>query len=629
MGGKNLRAKQSCVIVLLLCGLAPAGIVSAPSVLAQVTPPPVQQLPGVLLEQQRKQQEQQQKLEQETKPKAPPQIDKPARARPPKGAEAKVKVTQFKFSGNTVIRTKDLEKVVASSIGKVLSLRELSEVAGLVSEHYAAEGFILAQAYLPPQEIRGGVVEIAILEGKVGKIEVTGNQRYKSSTILNAMEPVRKQGIIHESTLETALNEMNDYPGLKVRAALKPGETRGLTDLELTAKERLPYTFSADINNYGSNLTGPWVYTGEVGLGNLAGRGDNLTIRGSKSDDNLFLTDVGYLVPLTSFGTKLSLDWMHSENVIGGAFATLRPVGRADIVTGDILQTITRTGALSLTGVAGFEAKTVRNIIANNLASKDELRSFRLGLRGDYRDPFLGRTYFGAMWHHGVDFWGGSDPNAPGTSFAITQNGTTRGAGPGNWDKWTADLARFQSLGFPFIQSLPVLPTVFNDSYLILRATGQIASDRLLSPERFAVGGYYTVRGYPVAQMIGDNGYAATAEMVVPVPSAAKVPFSSQTYKEMFQLAFFVDTSGTYATPLQSVAQGGFGYLTGAGGGLRVNLPFGVPSPVDRGALSIKIDWASAIGRPTPSSRDQGLTIHPITGPGDAGILYFSAAMRF
>lgn len=614
-----------------MLAFAMAGMLVAVPVVPVLAQLPPEKRPDVLLEQQRKQEEQKKQQEQITHPKAPPQIDKPARTRPPKGSEAKVKVTQFKFSGNTVIKTKELEKVVAPSIGKTLTLRELAEVAGLVSEHYAAEGFILAQAYLPPQEIRGGVVEVAILEGKVGKIGVTGNKRYKSSTILRAMEPVRKRGIINEATLETALNEMNDYPGLKVRAALKPGGTRGLTDLELTAKERLPYTFSTDINNYGSRLTGPWLYSAEVGLGNLAGLGDNLNLRGSKSDDNLFLTNFTYTIPVTSFGTKLQFNWVHSELVIGEEFASLRPVGRADIISGDILQTITRTGALSLTAIAGFDGKTVRNIISNNLASKDELRIFRLGLRGDYRDPFLGRTYFGATWHRGVDFWGGSKQDAPGTSFAITEGtpAITRGAGPGNWSKWTGDLARFQSLGFPFIQNLPVLPKVLNDSYMILRATGQIASDRLLSPERFAIGGYYTVRGYPTAERIGDNGYAATAELVVPIPSAAKVPFSSQTYKEMFQLAAFIDHGGTFATPLQSVTQSGFGYLTGAGGGLRVNIPFGVPSPVDRGALSLKIDWASAIGRPRPSSRDQGISLNGVYGDGAAGVLYVSAALRF
>ena len=626
LSGMNVRPKKKRWYITL-SALAVAGALLVPTVQAQA--PPQQQRPDVLLEQQRKQQEQQKQQEQLTQPQAPPQIEKPSRARPPTGAEAKVKVTQFKFSGNTVFSTDELEPIVAPVIGKTLTLRELTEVAGQVAEYYAAQGYILAQAYLPPQEIRGGVVEIAILEGKIGKISVSGNTRYMMSTILLAMEPVRGKGIIHEATLETALNELNDYPGLKVRAALKPGETRGTTDLELTAKERIPYTSTTDVNNYGSRLTGPWVYSEEVGLGNLAGVGDNLTLRGLKSNSRLFLTSVTYLIPVTSFGTKFQAYWFHTENVLGEEFAPFRPTGRADIVSTDVLQTITRTMALSLTAFAGFDFKTIRNLLTSTgpsavLFSKDELRIFRLGVRGDYRDPFLGRTYFGATWHHGVDILGGSSQDAPQTSFQITDlSGNVHGAGPGNFDEATLDLARFQSLGLPFLQGLSVLPTVLNDSYLILRATGQVASDRLLSPERLAIGGYYTVRGYPVAERIGDNGYAATVEMVVPIPSSATVPFSNQPWKEMFQLAAFVDHGHVYATPL-SVPQGGYGALTGAGGGLRINIPFGVPQPVDRGILTLKVDWASAIGRPRPSSRDEG-----ITGPGFPGVLYVSAAMRF
>jgi len=623
--------------------LALVGLTGIPNAPAQVTAQGP--APDVLLEQQRQAEEQKKKQEQITQPKAPPQIEKPARPRVPKGAEAKVKVTQFKFSGNTVLKATELEQVVASAIGQIMTLQELNEVAGRVSEHYAGKGYILAQAYLPPQEIRGGVVEIAVLEGKVGKIEVAGNTRYKSSTILRMMEPIKKRGVVQEGSLETALNELNDFPGLKVRAALKPGETRGLTDIQLTAKERLPYKLLLDINNYGSRLSGPWLYGSEIGIGNIVGLGDNLTLRGTKSDDNLFFTNVTYLIPVTNFGTKVQLTWVHSELVLGEEFAFARPTGRADIASADILQTLTHTGEFSLTANAGFDFKTVRSLVVGSdgpspvLVSKDELRVFRLGLRGDYRDPFLGRTYFGLTWHYLVDFWGASKQNSPGilglgatgTSFSIGSGSLTdprRGAGPGRMSKVTGDVARFQSLALPFLQGLPILPSVLNDSYVILRATGQLASDRMLSPERFPIGGYYTVRGYPIAEQIGDNGYAATAEMVVPIPSSAQVPFSSQTWKDMIQVTAFIDHGGVFATPLE-LPQAGGRYLSGAGGGLRINIPFGVPQPVDGGILSLKIDWASAIGRSRPTSRDQGISLNGVYGDGAAGVLYVSAALRF
>lgn len=609
-------------VAMAMGGCILIGVVPLSGAQAQIAEPPT---PGVLLEQQRKAEEERKKQERIIQPRAPAQITKPAQPRPPKGGGKTVTVARFTFSGNTVVTTTELEEAVADAVGKALTVAQLHEVAAKVSELYVRKGYILSRAYLPPQEIREGVVAIAVLEAKVGDIFVTGNRRYASSTIVRRLEPVKREAVIRERTLETALNDLNEYPGLKVRADFKPGASLGVTDLALTATERPPYTVGADINNYGSRLTGPWVYGGDVGLGNLLGMGDNLTVRGSKSDDNLFFTTVGYLVPLTSFGTMLQLTWTHSESVIGEEFAVTRPEGRADIASADILQTLTRTSAFSLTAVAGFDFKTIRNISAipgpsGSLQSKDEIRIVRLGLRGEYRDAFWGRTYYGLTWHYGGDFLGGSDQNAPQTSFA--------GAGPGRWSKATADLSRFQSLGLPFLQGVPVLPTVLNDSYLMVRATGQIASDRLLSPEQFSIGGYYSVRGYPVSERIGDNGYTVTAELVTPIPSSEKAPFSSRSWKEMVQVAVFIDHGGTFAAPI-SAGQGGFGYLTGAGAGLRIMLPFGLSEPADRGALSLKIDWATAIGRPRPSSRNQGLSLNHVYGDGAAGVLYVSASMRF
>ena len=149
------RAKQkTAVSCMLLLGSCLLGV----DVLAQQTP---QELPGVLLEQQRRAEEEKKRQEQITQPQAPPQIEKPVQPRRPRGPEAKVTVTAIKITGNTVIPTSKLEKLVASAIGKELTVRELNEVADLISEYYIGEGYILGRAYLPPQEIKEGVVEMA------------------------------------------------------------------------------------------------------------------------------------------------------------------------------------------------------------------------------------------------------------------------------------------------------------------------------------------------------------------------------------------------------------------------------------------------------------------------------------
>ena len=56
----------------------------------------------------------------------------------------------------------------------------------------------------------------------------------------------------------------------------------------------------------------------------------------------------------------------------------------------------------------------------------------------------------------------------------------------------------------------------FQDGYFRLRASGQIASCNLLPSEEFKVGGLQTVRGYIENAIVGDSGFFASFEWVLP-----------------------------------------------------------------------------------------------------------------
>lgn len=524
-------------------------------------------------------------------PREPAQIERPQP--PPRPAREraapKVLVKKFRFSGNTVVSTAKLESLARSAEGKELTLDELKEVTARITDFYATEGYILARAYLPPQDVSEGTIEIAVLEGEVGKIDVTGNVQYESAVLARALTRVQNARVVHEGLLETAINDLNDYPGLNVRASLRPGEKRGFTDIVLTAQERLPYTFIVDVDNYGSRFTGPWRYGMELGLGNIAGFGDKFTLRGIKSDDDLNYGRASYVVPVGGYGTRVGLSYAHAENGIGEEFADLQGAGRLDIASLDITQGFLRTAGASFQVFGGFDYKTVRNFTLGISAGKDDLRIFRLGFSGDYRDRFLGRTLYGVTWYQGTTLFDGSKKNDLGAS---------RIDGPGNFSKWTLDVARLQSL-------------IYGGSYVVLRGFGQMASNNLLTSERYAIGGYYTVRGYPISEFLGDHGYAVTAEVVVPVPYI----------RDWVQVVGFIDHGGVFiVSPDRETAERKMHYLTGTGGGLRLTLP--VPWLVT-GTLQMRVDYGVSVGDPSPTSRKNGIT------DGKPGVVYFSSSFRF
>src|SRR5687767_6377362 len=105
---------------------------------------------------------------------APPKIDVTPESRravkPPPGV--KVDVKSFRFSGLTVVPQGRLQPLVAKFLGPDKTFDDLQAAADAVSEYLQQQGYVVAQAYLPEQSLEGGVVEIAILEGRLAELRI-------------------------------------------------------------------------------------------------------------------------------------------------------------------------------------------------------------------------------------------------------------------------------------------------------------------------------------------------------------------------------------------------------------------------------------------------------------------------
>ena len=97
-----------------------------------------------------------------------PRVEEP---RPALGAPGlKVTVKAFKISGNTLYPESVLLETVKEFVGKEQNIDGLNDAATKVRAYFRERGYFLAQAYLPQQEIKEGVVEIAVIEARVGKV---------------------------------------------------------------------------------------------------------------------------------------------------------------------------------------------------------------------------------------------------------------------------------------------------------------------------------------------------------------------------------------------------------------------------------------------------------------------------
>jgi hemolysin activation/secretion protein len=110
----------------------------------------------------------------------------PAPERAPVAGEAggiRFEVKGFEFTGNTLFPAAELLDAVRPFIGPARSLDDLESAADRVSAFYRRHGYLVARAYVPPQQIESGVVRIAVSEGRYGRIDIDNRSRTRDAVV--------------------------------------------------------------------------------------------------------------------------------------------------------------------------------------------------------------------------------------------------------------------------------------------------------------------------------------------------------------------------------------------------------------------------------------------------------------
>ena len=490
------------------------------------------------------------------------------------GAGPRFIVKEFKVTGNTLIDDAILAPILEVGDGLEVTLGILHLIAQEINSEYATRGYVLTRAYVPEQEIENGIVIIQVVEGRLGKIEVNGNERFKEEDIQARLQPLQGDPAIKESTLEKYLLGLNAIQGLKVKAILKPGEEFGTSDLSLQTKESRTYRIAFDADNFGSRFTGEQRYglTGEVG--SLFVLGDRLSVRGVKSNEDQNFISPSYSIPIGPYGTTFSLSYIFTEFNLGGELAVLNAGGEASIFTMDVTHLLFQTRSSEFHVSLGGEIRDFENGLAGAPSSDDKLRDAYLAAGGFFKDPLRARTFYNLRLQQGFSERDVSDPL------------NSRFQGRGDALVSSFDVTRYQS-------------AFIGKTYLMVMAKGQVVSKRVLSPDQFAIGGFGSVRGYPLAEAAGDNGYIVSAELVVPFPFRVTVLNSPRKIHLDQVLSFFafIDHGKVFIKDPQPGENDN--ELNGVGLGMRLNIP---PLGTNYPAVSFSLAYGfPAFGGPDPS----------------------------
>ncbi len=418
-----------------------------------------------------------------------------------------VTINHLAFTGNKNVDAAQLSPLLTGYLGKPVGIKELNAMTALVTRYYRQHGFMLAEAYLPEQDITQNALTIAVVEGYLGelKLQTKGNLDEAFMKRMAAHE-LASNDAIKESNLVKNVTLVNSLPGVKAISELSPGQEVGYSDVSIEVQAQPFFSGYVAANTYGNRFTGREVLNAGLFFNNLAGRGDRLGLNLKTSNgERQRAAQFGYIVPVHETGTLLNLNVGYSDYRLGSEFSILDASGRSAYGSAFLDQPILRSRQGNITSRAGLSYKDVSDdVSAFALKNHRSINAIELGLFGDWRDAqWNGFNQLGLnLKFADVDF-----------KNSLAKSSDETGAQTeGNFVKYNLFGSRIQPLSATY--------------HLLLRGEYQGTSKNLDSAEKLAIGGINRWREFGELPISSDRGLIIGAELRrAMVPAAGLASF--------------------------------------------------------------------------------------------------------
>lgn len=437
---------------------------------------------------------------------------------------AKVKLTGFTLpdkSGKLAAICKEYE-------GRSLQMAELQQLISRINEYARTCGYTVAQAIVPPQEVKQGELEITVYVAKYDDIEIISNESDVADRVLAGYihKNLQSGAYIMDKPLEMTMNNINDLPGVIARAILAPGSKPGTTKVQVQVLRRPVWNNYVFTDNAGGYYSGRYRYGFNTEINNPGHQGDKIILNGMLTNHDTKNYGARYEAPVGRDGTRWGIGWSQSSY---------------DLNTNSFYNSLGQSRGFSFYGLTPVYRDRMNRVTAiygyDHRKIKDRLQLKAAGLAGELSWEKMANVY-----HAGIS---GSKylPNRFSQYSLIYWYGNLSGGGKsldGDYHKLTSDLLHVIYDG--------------KTNYRV-QLSGQIANRNLDGSEMFYLGGMNGVRAYGASEGSGDIGFIATAEV------------RRQTGIKGLEAAAFIDTGAVKSHNAALIE-----HLSGWGVGLRYNL---------------------------------------------------------
>ena len=417
--------------------------------------------------------------------------------------DTRVPVSEVRITGNTVFSEAQLQALIApelaeggladNSAGRQFSFAELQALAERITAYYRDQGYLLARAYLPAQNVRDGRLEIAVLEGRVSRINWSNESRHADATLEGRLDEIPLDAPLYNPTLERGLLLLGDLPGSEVQATVRPGVSIGTSELDISLKDRKgPFAGNVSLDNEGNPYSGEYRLGAGLTLNSPLRLGDSLNVNLLAGGRDYQYGRLAWQVPVGQRGLSVGFAASSMNYRLQREFAPLDAHGTANIGSAYALYPLQRSRFSNVGAQLAFDYKKLDDRVdAVSSVVKRTLGVWQTGLSGSRYDGLGG----GGLSTWSLNAIAGNlslDPAAQAIDAATVRT-------EGSYSKGMIQLSRLQRIA--------------DDWNLYVQIGGQAAQKNLDSSEKYALGGSAAVRAYPQGESPVDDGWLGTLEL--------------------------------------------------------------------------------------------------------------------
>jgi len=487
----------------------------------------------------------------------------------------KFEVRSYRAEGNTLLQEAAIESRLVPFTGKNKDFGDVQRALEALQDLYRESGYAGIKITLPEQELERGSVVFRVVEPRVARVLVEGNQHFSADNVRRSVPSLQPGRSPMTREIAASVRVANESPAKQSAVLLRPGSGDSDVDAVIRVADVLPVRYSASIDNTGNEETGRYRTAFAFQHANLFDKDHVLTgqfITSPHNFNDVQVFGVGYRIPLYALGDSVDLIAGYSTVDSGTVQNLFNVSGQGAIYAARYNQNLRRFGDFEHRLTYGLDYRVYQNLVTPEGGTFNfvpDITVHPLSLTYSTQAKFE-RRELGLYAAIAQNIPGGND----GTDDVFKKSRAEATAAYRTWRLGGTYSGSFQK-----------------DWQFRIKVDAQLTNDALIAAEQFGLGGAESIRGFNERYTSNDKGYRSNWEIYTP-----ELGTSMGFNTAKFRMLAFYDT-GHVMRNFPQPGEAGSASLDSAGLGVRMN--YGTN-------FSIKADYARVLHDGTQTSAQSG-----------------------